>query len=345
MLSTLPKLADRSFIYGFYLPTLLFSVVALILFQDCPAAEGMLSDLAAKEITKAAYVLLMVWVMAIALLTLNHPLYRFLEGYTFPDWLAEPLRARNRDGLQKALDEIRTLFQRRRLEGKQFPSVDLRRYRILRRDTANSMPSTSPDVLPTAFGNAIRAFELYSRDIYGVDGVWVWLRLATVIPKDVVEQIQDSRTPIDFLINCCLYSFAIAALAFGRVIYAGFQQQPIATTPVGSWLAFGADGLLAAYLFYRWAVTRVPAWGNWVMSAYDCYLPALAKQLGYELPPTEAERIAFWNAFSRQLIYRRDPDGKLAFSVEKWVKPAADAEKTKTPQTVALTINVENDGH
>jgi uncharacterized membrane protein YesL len=96
MLSTLPKLADRSFIFGFFLPTLLFCIVVLVLFQDMQASKDLLDDFAAKDITKAAYALLMVWVFAVALLTLNHPLYRFLEGYTFPNWLAEWLKKRNR---------------------------------------------------------------------------------------------------------------------------------------------------------------------------------------------------------------------------------------------------------
>jgi hypothetical protein len=339
MLSSLPKLADRSFIFGFFLPTLLFAIVALILFRDCSIAKTLLDDLAAKELTKAAYVLLLVWVMGIALLTLNRPLYRFLEGYTFPNWLAEWLKARNRKRLQNELNEIDSLFRRAAAEGKQFPKADRQRYRILKRDTARSMPLTVMDVLPTDFGNAIRAFEFYSRDIYGADGVWIWPRLETVIPKDVVTQIQESRTQIDFLINCCLYSFAVAALSFGRVIYAA-QQQTLANSPIALWLAFGAGGLLMTYLFYRWAVICVPEWGDWVMAAYDCYLPTLAKQLGYELPPTEEKRRDFWTKFSQQLIYRRDSDGKLAFCVEDWVKPAQTPEEKSSPSAVVVAIDV-----
>lgn len=342
MLSTLPKLADRSFIFGFFLPTLAFCIVVLVLFKDFQTSKELLEDFAAKDITKAAYALLVVWIIAVALLTLNHPLYRFLEGYTFPNWLAEWLKERNRKRLQASLSEIRNLFQRWASEGDAFPANDLRRYRSLRRDTARSMPSTMSDVLPTAFGNAIRAFELYSRDIYGADGVWIWLRLGTVIPKNVTEQIQDSRTQIDFLVNCCLYSFVVATLSFGRVVYAA-NQQLMASSPIALWLAVGAGGSLATYLFYRWAVSRVSAWGDWVMTAYDCYLPALAKQLGYELPPTEKERVAFWTAFSQQLIFRREPDGSLAFCVDDWIKSTTKPEEKASPSTIVVAVDVDND--
>jgi hypothetical protein len=55
-----------------------------------------------------------------------------------------------------------------------------------------------------------------------------------------------------------------------------------------------------------------------VMSAFDCYLPALAGQFGFELPATESKRRNFWTTFSQQLIYRREPNGKSPFRLEKW---------------------------
>jgi hypothetical protein len=54
------------------------------------------------------------------------------------------------------------------------------------------------------------------------------------------------------------------------------------------------------------------------MTAFDCYLPALAGQLGFELPMTEAKRLNFWTTLSQQLIYGREPDGWAPFRIEKW---------------------------
>jgi hypothetical protein len=54
------------------------------------------------------------------------------------------------------------------------------------------------------------------------------------------------------------------------------------------------------------------------MSAFDCYLPTLARQLGFEPPTTDADRREFWTTFSQQLIYRREPDGETPFRIEKW---------------------------
>ena len=52
--------------------------------------------------------------------------------------------------------------------------------------------------------------------------------------------------------------------------------------------------------FYEWAVSCIPAWGELVVSAFACYLPALAAQCGFALPTTDAQRQAFWTTFSQQ---------------------------------------------
>lgn len=333
MLSVLPKLADRNFILGFFLPTVLFALVALALFSDLQNAQALVQQVLAKDFVAAAYAAFAVWVIAVALLTLNHPLYRLLEGYIFPRSFADALKRRKAARLQRQLDEIQTLYRRFKQEGDTFPDADRTRYEILKKETVASMPSSAGEVLPTDFGNAIRAFELYPRDVYGADGVYVWLRLATVVPASVVANVEDARTQVDFLINCCVFSVIVAALALGRVAHALYTQQIPNGHPVAAWLLFAAGGLFAAWLFYRWAVTRVPAWGDWVRAAFDCYLPDLAKQIGYTLPDTDAQRVEFWRAFSRQLIYGRYPDGEPAFKVEDWVKPSKKPEQP--PQSPA----------
>jgi hypothetical protein len=135
------------------------------------------------------------------------------------------------------------------------------------------------------------------------------------MPKAFGDQIEEIRSQIDFLVNCCFFSATIAFLGFSRTIYSA-SYQDLHTT--AGWFLWAVGGAIASYLFYRLAVTRVPAWGDLVRSAFDCYLPALAEQLGFELPPTEEKRRAFWLTFSQQLIYGRDPDGKTQFHVDKW---------------------------
>jgi hypothetical protein len=271
------------------------------------------------------------------LLVLNDPLYRFLEGYPpFPGWLAEWLKKRKRRRLQSWSREIRTLHDEWAEQGSAFPAAKRDQYQRLRRDFVKSMPPLERYILPTRFGNAIRAFEVYPGEIYGADGVVIWLRLTSVISKTFGEQIQDIRSQIDFLVNCWFFSVIVALLGAARAIFsANWHNLDLHTTDgdlafISSidkfWLFWAAGGAIAAYLFYLVAVNRVPAWGGLVMSAFDCYLPALAEQLGFELPTTEAERRSFWETFSQQLIYRREPDDTTPFCIEKWKRAQLKTE-------------------
>jgi hypothetical protein len=218
------------------------------------------------------------------------------------------------------------------------------------------MPSLTSDVLPTRFGNAIKAFEIYPRDIYGADGVAIWIRLVSVIPKPFLEEIQSLRTQVDFLINCCFFSAIIAVLGLARVIFSGNWRSADLHTFDGAyqllsgveeaWIFWTGGGIVAAYLFYRWAVACVPGWGELVMSAFDCYLPTLAGQLGFELPATEDMRRQFWTTFSQQLIYRRKPDGKLPFHIESWKPvPSENMSKEAAGRSESLCAAAEKNGN
>src|SRR5262249_55874624 len=63
-------------------------------------------------------------------------------------------------------------------------------------------------------------------------------------------------------------------------------------------------GFSVAYVSYRCAVVRIVPWGDLVKSAFDCYLPALIKQLGYAVPPTERGRRKFWSEINALVLYQ-----------------------------------------
>jgi hypothetical protein len=347
MLSSLPKLADRNFILGTFLPTLLFAVIVLVLFKDTEQAKTWIEGLTAKDLGQTVFLLFGVWVVAVLILMLNQPVYRFLEGYTYPAWIADRLKRPKVKYLTDTLNEIEALHDRWADQGDSFPPSDLNRYRTLRRHLVKWMPSGKNDVLPTRFGNAIKAFEVYPRDMYGADGVTMWLRLSAVVPKSFNAKIDEARSQVDFLVNCCLFSAAISVLGIARTIHSAHWRGIDLHSRDGfvafissfewHWLLWSIGGAIVACGFYRWAVNSVLAWGNLVMSAFDCYLPALANQLGFELPKTEENQRIFWTTLSQQMIYRREPDGTLPFHVESWPSvsqkgPAEPKERAEDPE-------------
>ena len=329
MLSTLPKLADRGFVLGFFLPSLLFVLAVLGLFSSHAKVGALLSGLVEKDLGSATFLLVGVWILAVLMLMLNHPIYRLLEGYTWPVSRWRRAKKRNQQRLQEANKKLRSLFERMRPP--EASEKALWAYGELRREIIRELPTSEREVLPTAFGNAIKAFEIYPLDVYGVDAVPMWLRLVTVIPKGFQDQIQDLRNQVDFLVNASVFAIGVAvaalAAALMRMPWAGLLDRSGPWPVIGMypWIELVVIGvaLMLSRGFYRSAVARVPAWGDLVMAAFDCYLPALATQLGYTLPVTTKKRRAFWTAFGHMVVYRQDLEGTLPFLAEKWPKAAA----------------------
>jgi hypothetical protein len=353
MLSALPKLADRNFVLGFFLPSLLFTLGGLALFSDHPKVRELVADLAAKDVKNAAFLLVGVWVLGVLMLAINHPLYRILEGYCWPFSRLTRRRERYQARLRAIQQRLATLYGRWRVERDAFPQADIDHYRDLKQELARTLPSLETDVQPTSFGNAIKAFETYPRDVYGADGPPIWLRLITVMPKDVLAQIQEVRTQVDLLINGAVFAALIGLISLAKALFVapwrdvfGLQGANVcALLQALPWQALGSSlvGFLVAWGFYLWAVASVPAWGEFVMTAFDCYLPALAKQLGFDLPKKGDDRVAFWNALSQMLVYRRDPAGVLPFYPEEWSQSGAaqpHGEKD-TPDKSEKAVKVE----
>src|SRR5271155_3170324 len=51
------------------------------------------------------------------------------------------------------------------------------------------------------FGNIIRAFEVYPRQVYEADSGNIWPRLASVMSKDFSALQDDARAQVDFFVR------------------------------------------------------------------------------------------------------------------------------------------------
>lgn len=333
MLATLPKLADRSFIIGFLLPSLLFALVLLLQFNDYAGAGPMLKGMLDEDVAGAVLFGIAVWVLGLVMMVLNLWLYRMLEGYLPPlGWFGK-CRARHVAAHRKAREDAWALRERWSREGDAFPPADITRYTELMRRIARS-PAEESDFLPTAFGNAIKAFETYPREVYGADGVPLRLHLGAVAPKEMMEQANLARAQVDFMVNACFFALAIGLGAVWRLfddtgwgaLVAALGARQLGNA--GAALAWGqlvwiAGAALASWLFYRLAVLLVPAWGDMVKAIFDVALPDLAKKLGFALPIYEEGRREFWTSFSQMVTLRKDLDGQPIFRAGRWPKAGA----------------------
>ena len=82
MLSSIQKLADKTFVVGFFLPALLAVYTALKVLHCAPWFGALCNLDPEKPFENLTYVGLAVWVLAVLLLSLNHAAYRPHTGAT-----------------------------------------------------------------------------------------------------------------------------------------------------------------------------------------------------------------------------------------------------------------------
>ena len=169
MFATLSNLVDRNFVLAFVLPTLIGSVCVLLLLGDIlPPALQVTALTTTDDFAKLTTLVLILWSLAVLLSVFSNPIYQLLEGYWGPLRTAGRLCAK-----QRAFDTV--------LAGIERTQDRLTRNEAVRRFRAN-WPPRRDLVLPTRFGNVIRAFENYANRVYGPDGIATWPRLFGVLP-------------------------------------------------------------------------------------------------------------------------------------------------------------------
>jgi hypothetical protein len=296
MLGSVSKLADKTFIIGFFVPVLLAFFAAAYIFQSIPVIGRISVALASdKGFTDLTYLAVTVWFLALLLLGFNYDCYRILEGYVAPFAWFPKMAERHR----------RTLLRLRKQHDELIASGERAKASRISWRLNRDYPPSEGNVLPTLFGNRIRAFELYPNDLYGADGVTLWPRLSTILPAQVESAINEAQAQVNFMMNICVLA---AILALGVAIRLIFERVTMSQACPPDQLKLTVSVVVLAgisYFAYGAAAARIVAWGSTVKSAFDCFLPQLAGQLGYAMPATESQRKAFWDDVTRLFLYHK----------------------------------------
>ncbi len=318
MLSTIPKLADKAFIIGFLFPVILFLTAFLLLFSNVPWVTNILDQFMNKDnIEKILYISLIIWGLSIVMMMLNNILYQFVEGYRWPVSKLAKLWSRETGLLDKKEARLEELERQWEVAGDQFPEELQSEHDSLLIERVQQFPSEKRLILPTRFGNAIRAFEDYSRSLYGADSIPLWIHLNTVISKEFQAILEDARAQVNCLLNLFVFSVIIVVLSIARLISSIdfskiFTEHPrvphfgeVLASESMSFALFALCAAIFGRLVYEVSIERIYAWGELVKAAFDCYLPDLAKKLGYKLPVTGDDQKRFWIAISSRSIFHR----------------------------------------
>jgi hypothetical protein len=294
MFGELPKLFDRDFAVGFFLPGAALAA----------AIWGVLSGFGLvpnppepKELTEPAIAVAFVWFVSVGLLAFNYPILRLLEGYPKPwrhllkyrerlwkkrfRWEAEPLLRLQREDVDASKKNIPPPAKPPDFAGRLSNAVD-------------NYPDKEVWVLPTKFGNLFRAMEVYSRVMYGIDEIPFWFRLQAVLPDQFRRQLGEAWAVLNFFVNLAVAG-TITALTY-------LMLAPWAAHPLTHWIP--VVGIAISIVMYHLSLGAVKRYGVLVKSAFDLYRGELAKQLGLELPRSAEEEREMWNYASQAAIYR-----------------------------------------
>jgi hypothetical protein len=162
-------------------------------------------------------------------------------------------------------------------------------------------------VLPTKFGNILRAFESYPASMFGLDPITSWFRLVAVIPPEYRKEMESAQASTQFFLNASLISVMTAVGAVYVAFASGSGGRP----------AIVAGALVAvAYGLYRLACTTAFEWGEYVRGAFDMYRFDLLRQLRLDTPEPrpwslETER-RVWKRAQAATFYA-DPEGRIQY--------------------------------
>ena len=312
MFGELPKLFDRNFAVGFFLPVAILITLSGVILAPYVFSEEISKLLEINLLIGTTVLGLLSWVGGIVLLAVNRDLYRFMEGYgTYnPMKLFGWFEKKRYQDTVKALDKLDNEYRDCIKAKKEFPAESRKKRNNLKHRLAEEFPDQEFYLLPTPFGNVLRSFEIFPRVMYGLDSIPAWGRLLAVMPKDYIELIDGAKSQVDFWANLGLIFILLQIEYVGLVFATGDQLN---WWIVLLWIVLGTIAPLRA-------TSSAREWGDYVKSAFDVFAPKLREELGIEQPKNREEEYAQWQKISQAIIYRipeQMPELKLSDTEKK----------------------------
>jgi hypothetical protein len=166
-------------------------------------------------------------------------------------------------------------------------------------------PGTKEDCLPTRLGNVLRAAERYPYYRYGADTIVVWPRLYHLLDRQVVDDVEDSRATLEFLLVVSLW-FALAGAGGGCVL--------LATGSSAAWaVVWFLGSVLAAYLMYVSAIRAAVEYGEQLRACIELYRLRLFEQLRIAEPMNLKLEKQAWTRLT-DLVQAGSVDAEAAYA-------------------------------
>lgn len=229
---------------------------------------------------------------------MSTPLYRLLEGYSWPKWLRQcavnwqkrkyrALRATVEAGIAGQEWETGLAWER------------LARY-----------PSDIDQIAPTGFANALRSFETYGVSRFKLDSQIMWTELWSVVPDQTRTEYNGAKVFVDLFVATFYLSLAFA-LASLIIVFIDCQHRLLDA------IAVIAPLVLAVYC-YRMANVASTSWSATVQALVNIGRKPLADSLGLVLPATLAEEREMWEAVVGYVFYGPTDGAGFGASIDRF---------------------------
>lgn len=254
-------------------------------------------------------------IIGYTLTALNTFILKMFEGYIIPFPLRFVYSLRKRSHWRKASDirerreQLRNEIEELQNQVDQRPDLfdelerKLGEYYGIASNYQLSYPEDPNDILPTRFGNTLKAAENYPGERFGLDGVLFWPRLVHVIPSEYKMGIDAVRNELSFLVNMSILSFLFAGLSLVAIFYtmgtanvgvggaASFINFAFQITP---YFVAMMGGIVVSVFFYNASLFSVGSFGMVIRASFDLFRFELLKKMGLERPKNTAEEFDTW---------------------------------------------------
>jgi hypothetical protein len=331
-----------NFLVAAFVPSLAFIISAMIVFRPI-IPDSLYNTLLGQDnnfFQGAIALFIFSGIIGFTLTSLNIFILKIFEGYILiwriPFFRQSEVRRSRR--LKQRIYRIQQMI--RRLETVDHPRIKKRlsalrskEYELLA-EYQYSFPLQTDQILPTPFGNILRASEVYAGDRYGIDAVPLYPRLIHSIPESYQKRLDQSLDQLSFLVNCAVLSIGFAFLCFCGAIYTQLYVfiSEKALPNFSSFLLIDSGkneiyqragifylligipiGLVAAIIFQRATLVNVAIYGDLIRSIFDLFRFDLLKLFRLELPNNSTEEGQIWNKLSSFLIFGRQKNPMVNF--------------------------------
>lgn len=319
-----------NFLTASLIPSLGFVTLSMLIFQPV-MPQGLINRLGGtfNPLSESGLIaLLLTIVLGFTLTSLNTFVFKFFEGYVFL-WRFKSLTTKYQK-LARQLLRKRELIQRKIDRLVVFPTEHNKKYLDELIDQAEYLdtyfqanfpfPYNDGDVLPTRFGNIMKASETYPRERYNIDGVPMWPRLINVIPDRYMSFLDQKNNQLSFLLNCSVLSALFSVLCLAAAVYQIVLAQlalnssdfPLYFVHIDRgvdvysqrailYVAILMISLFMAYLFHRASLFIVSEYGDIIRATYDLFRIDLLVQLKRKPPKTIVKERFVWGEVCRFL--------------------------------------------